>query len=37
MADVSIFAKAQAVKRIVITFDLDFGEIAATSAGKGPA
>ena len=25
MADVNIFAKAQAENRIVITFDLDFG------------
>jgi predicted nuclease of predicted toxin-antitoxin system len=35
MAYVNIFAKAQVEGRIVITFDLDFGDIAAATAGKG--
>ena len=35
MADVNIFTKSQGENRIVITFDLDFGEIAASTAGKG--
>jgi predicted nuclease of predicted toxin-antitoxin system len=35
MADVNIFAKAQAEGRIVVTFDLDFGEIAAATGGEG--
>jgi predicted nuclease of predicted toxin-antitoxin system len=35
MPDANIFAKAQTESRIVITFDLDFGEIAAATAGKG--
>ncbi len=34
MQDVNIFAKAQREKRIVVTFDLDFGEIAAATSGK---
>jgi len=35
MADVNIFAKAHVEGRVVVTFDLDFGEIAAATAGKG--
>lgn len=35
MADADIFAKAQGENRIVVTFDLDFGEIAAATSGKG--
>ena len=35
MADVDIFAKAQAENRIVLTFDLDFAEVAAATSGKG--
>ena len=34
MADVNIFAKAHEEGRIVVTFDLDFGEIAAATAGS---
>lgn len=34
LSDVEIFQKAQAEGRIVLTFDLDFGEIAALSGGK---
>jgi predicted nuclease of predicted toxin-antitoxin system len=33
-ADVDIFDKAIAEKRAVLTFDLDFGEIAALSGGR---
>jgi predicted nuclease of predicted toxin-antitoxin system len=33
-ADVDIFAKAVAEQRVVLTFDLDFGEIAALSQGQ---
>ncbi|MBI3933031.1 MAG: DUF5615 family PIN-like protein [Acidobacteria bacterium] len=33
-ADVDIFAKAIAEQRAVLTFDLDFGEIAALSQGR---
>ena len=33
-ADADIFAKAIAERRIVLTFDLDFGEIAALSQGQ---
>ena len=35
MTDVDIFAKAWLEGRVVITFDLDFGEIAAATAGRG--
>lgn len=31
----AIFSKAIAEKRIVLTFDLDFGELAASAAGRG--
>ena len=34
MADEDVFAKAIAEDRIVLTFDLDFGEIAALSRGR---
>jgi predicted nuclease of predicted toxin-antitoxin system len=34
LADEKIFAKAVAEKRVVLTFDLDFGEIAAFTKGK---
>jgi predicted nuclease of predicted toxin-antitoxin system len=34
MPDEGIFAKAIAEKRVVLTFDLDFGEIAALTKGK---
>ena len=34
MPDEGIFAKAIAEKRVVLTFDLDFGEIAALTTGK---
>lgn len=33
-ADLDIFAKAIAEQRVVLTFDLDFGEIAALSQGQ---
>jgi predicted nuclease of predicted toxin-antitoxin system len=33
-ADLDIFAKAIAEQRVVLTFDLDFGEIAALSRGQ---
>lgn len=33
-ADVDVFAKAIAEERVVLTFDLDFGEIAAVSGGR---
>lgn len=33
-ADVDIFAAAVAEQRVVLTFDLDFGEIAALSQGQ---
>src|SRR5215207_6594536 len=34
LPDVKVFAKALAEQRVVITFDLDFGEILALSAGS---
>lgn len=34
MPDGEIFAKAIAERRVVLTFDLDFGEIAALTRGK---
>ncbi len=34
MANGAIFAKAASEKRIILTFDLDFGEIVALSGGK---
>jgi predicted nuclease of predicted toxin-antitoxin system len=34
LPDGDIFAKASAEKRIILTFDLDFGEIVAMSGGK---
>ncbi len=34
MPDGDIFAKAAAEDRVILTFDLDFGEIAALSKGK---
>ncbi len=33
LPDVDIFAKARSESRIILTFDLDFGEILALSAG----
>jgi predicted nuclease of predicted toxin-antitoxin system len=32
--DIEIFTKAAAEQRVVLTFDLDFGEIAALSQGR---
>jgi predicted nuclease of predicted toxin-antitoxin system len=34
MPDLDVFAKALAEQRVVITFDLDFGEILALSTGS---
>lgn len=34
LPDVDIFAKAFSEQRIILTFDLDFGEIVALSGGK---
>jgi predicted nuclease of predicted toxin-antitoxin system len=34
LEDVAIFAKAIAEESVVVTFDLDFGEIAAMSGGR---
>jgi len=37
MPDNGIFTKAEHEKRIILTFDLDFGEIAAASGKKIPS
>ena len=37
LPDSEIFAKARAENRIVLTFDLDFGEIAALSRARTPS
>ena len=37
LPDPMIMAKALAESRIVLTFDLDFGDILATAGGKGPS
>ena len=37
LPDTDIFAKARAEKRILLAFDLDFGEIAALSRAKEPS
>jgi predicted nuclease of predicted toxin-antitoxin system len=37
MPDNEIFAKAEQEKRIILTFDLDFGEIVAASGKKIPS
>jgi predicted nuclease of predicted toxin-antitoxin system len=31
-----VFARAAADERVVVTFDLDFGDLAAAGAGTGP-
>ena len=36
-ADPDVFAKAAAESRILLTFDLDFGEIVALSGAHGPS
>ena len=37
MPDIEIFAKAEQEKRIILTFDLDFGEIVAASGKQIPS
>lgn len=37
LPDGEIFAKAQRERRVVLTFDLDFGEILAVTRGKTPS
>ncbi|MBV9587228.1 MAG: DUF5615 family PIN-like protein [Alphaproteobacteria bacterium] len=36
LPDVEVFARATADRRVVITFDLDFADLAAAAAGTGP-
>lgn len=36
LADASVFLKAAEENRVIVTFDLDFGEIVALSAKPGP-
>jgi predicted nuclease of predicted toxin-antitoxin system len=36
-ADEQVLAKAEAEKRILLTFDLDFGELLALSGGQAPS
>jgi predicted nuclease of predicted toxin-antitoxin system len=37
LADRDVFARAAEDRRIVVTFDLDFGEIVGLSGAEGPA
>jgi len=36
-ADEQVLAKAEAEQRILLTFDLDFGELLALSGGRAPS